>query len=242
MIALLTALEAEAEGFILKTKISYVDHWNGYEFVIGDFKGQECLIACTGIGKVHSAVVTTYLIDHYSPGTVFFTGIAGALINNLNIGDVVIARDCVQWDVDITSFGFKPGELPLANTDQENKRINDTVRFYKTDSELLIRASTWHPGGFKVRTGRIITGDSFLNTSKRNEIANLLTELNGDAVEMEGASAAAAARMQNVPFFLARVISDTVDGRKPGRFKQFIKEASNKMSNLVEFILDFDSA
>lgn len=242
MIALLTALEAEAEGFISKTKIISIVHWNEYEIVIGDFYGQECLIASTGIGKVQAAVVTTYLIDNYSPTAVFYTGIAGALKSDLNIGDVVIAGDCVQWDVDITSFGFKPGELPLTNTGKENKRINDTVRFYKTDSELLIRASTWHPGGFKVRTGRIITGDSFLNTSKRNEIVNLLTELDGDAVEMEGASAAAAARMQNVPFFLARVISDTVDGRKPGRFKQFLKESSNKMSNLAEFILNFDSA
>ena len=69
---------------------------------------------------------------------------------------------------------------------------------------------------------------------------NLLVELNGDAVEMEGASAAAAAVIQNVPFFLARVISDTVHGRKPKRFKQFLKESSNKMSDLVEHIfLDY---
>ena len=101
----------------------------------------------------------------------------------------------------------------------------------------FIKASIWNPGGFKVITGRIITGDSFLNTGKRNEMADLLTELNGDAVEMEGAAAAAAARIQNVPFFLARVISDTVDNRKPKRFKQFLKESSNKMSDLVGHML-----
>ena len=184
LIALLTALEAEAEGFISKTKNKTVVHWNGYEFITGNFGRTECIIAHTGIGKVNAAIVTTYIIDHYNPGSVFFTGIAGAL-NDLNIGDVVIAGNCVQWDIDISLFGFKIGELPSVSYNPGNKKDNEAIRFYKSASELLERALTWNPGGFKVRTGRIITGDSFLDISKRNGLADLLKELNGDAVEMD---------------------------------------------------------
>ena len=237
VIALLTALEAEAECFISKTKNKTVDHWNGHEFTIGDFDGKECIIAHTGIGKVNAAIVTTYIIDHYNPGAVFFTGIAGALDNNLNIADVVIAMDCVQWDVDISLFGFKIGELPSVSSNPGNIKDNEAIRFYKSDPELLEKALTWNPGGFKVCTGRIITGDTFFSINKRNEMANSLSELNGIAVEMEGAAAAASAVMQNVPFFLARVISDTIDGRHPKAFKKFLNESSRKMCSLIEYIL-----
>lgn len=232
MYAILTALEMEAECFIEKMSIKYVHNWNSYKFIIGTFAGQECIIGHTGIGKVNAAVTVSHLIENYHPPIVFYTGIAGALKSDLNIGDVVIAQDSIQWDIDITSFGFKPGELPSAT---------DNVRFYKSDPELLKKSVKWNPGGFKVKQGRIITGDSFFSVTMCNDKSELVKELNGAAVDMEGAAAGAACRIHNVPFFLARVISDTVGGTKPKKFKQFMKVSSCKMAYLIETILHYDS-
>ena len=238
MYAVLSALEAESECFIEKLKNKSIENWNGYRFVIGSFSGQECIIGHTGVGKVNSAVVVSHIIEKYIPSVVFYTGIAGALRNDLNIGDVVIAVDSIQWDVDITSFGFKIGELPSAfASSSDNKSVNH-VRFYKTKPELLFKALKWNPGGFKVTQGRILTGDSFFTGSMQNTKDDLVEVLDAYAVDMEGASVGASCKIHNVPYFLARVISDTVSGIRSKRFKQFMKKSSCKMANLIDFIIN----
>jgi adenosylhomocysteine nucleosidase len=237
MYAILSAVEEESESFIKNTKIKSIEYWNHYKFTIGEFGKSECVITHTGVGKVNAAVVTTHIIDKYKPAAVFFTGIAGALRPDLNIGDVIIAVDCVQWDIDATAFGFKIGELSTGNNESRNRKDCRTARFYETDPELLARAVTWKPGGFTVRTGRILTGDSFIDSEFRKQKQDLLTEFKGDAVEMEGSAAAAAAKIQGVPFFLARVISDTFDGTRPKSFRRFTARASKKMADLIEAIL-----
>jgi nucleoside phosphorylase len=95
-------------------------------------------------------------------------------------------------------------------------------RFFKTDSELLEKALKWNPGGFKVVQGRIITGDSFFTQTLQSDKADLIKKLGAYAVDMEGAAAGAAAGMYGIPFFLARVISDTSSGKKPRSFKSFM--------------------
>lgn len=235
MYAILTALESELECFIEKTSIKTIDKWNNYKFVIGSFSGQECILGYTGIGKVNSSVVVSHVIEKYNPRVVFYTGIAGALRNDLNIGDVVIGRDSMQWDVDITSFGFAIGELPEAGINSVEK---SNSKFYETNPELLEKTLKWKPGGFKVTTGRIITGDSFFTPNLRSNKIDLMKGLDCAAVDMEGASAGAACKIYNVPFFLARVISDTINGNKPKRFKFFMNDASCKMANLIEYLFD----
>jgi 5'-methylthioadenosine/S-adenosylhomocysteine nucleosidase len=234
MFAILSALEAELSGFLLKTEIKKIDSWNGLQITLGNFAGRDCVLAYTGIGKVNAAVLTTHIIDFYSPGYIFFTGIAGALNSDLNIGDVVIAEDCVQWDVDISSFGFKIGELPQSGFSSENK---STVRFYKTDSGLMASALNWKPGGYKLMVGRILTGDSFIDKKKQTEKESVFNDLNGCVVEMEGAASAASAYLQNIPFFLARVISDTCIGERPKKFKKFMIDSSKKASELIGYII-----
>jgi len=235
MFAILSALELELECFIEKTSRKSVHNWNCYKFIIGTFAGHECVIGHTGIGKVNAAVAVSHIIENFQPSIVFYTGIAGSLKFDLNIGDVVIAEDSMQWDIDITSFGFKRGELPSANSLSDKNK--DNVRFYKSDPELLKKSVKWNPGGFKVKLGRIITGDSFFNKVLQHEKNSLLKEIDGYAVDMEGAAAGAACRIHNVPFFLARVISDTVSGAKPKKFKHFMKVSSCKMADLVEALL-----
>ena len=237
MYAILTALESELECFIEKTSIKAIDIWNNYKFVVGVFAGQDCVIGYTGIGKVNASVVVSHIIEKYKPQSFFYTGIAGALRSDLNIGDVVIAGDSMQWDVNLTAFGFKIGELPsIVSPSGENKKT-DNIRFYKTEQKLLEKALKWNPGGFKVTQGRIITGDSFFTTILRDYKADLIQELDCSAVDMEGAAAGAACKIYNTPFFLARVISDTTEGKTPKRFKVFMNDASRKMSELVEHIL-----
>ncbi len=240
MIAILTALYEESESFITALKNSGKDFWNGYEFNTGEFVGRGCVVTHTGVGKVNAAIITSRIIEYYKPEMVFYTGIAGALVQGMNIGDVVIARESVQWDVDIFIKDYKPGELPVVVEGSGDQKDGSSLRFFATDKNLLKKSVNWKPGGFKVTVGRIITGDSFLTSSLHDEKADLITEIYGDAVEMEGAAAGAAARIYGIPFFHARVISDTPDGKKPKRFRQFLRSSSSKMADLVGFIINSD--
>ena len=243
MYAILSALEEELQVFVGKSEIIRTDIWNDHKIRIVKFAGRDVVITNTGVGKAQAALVSGHVIDVYQPEALFYTGIAGALTDYLSIGDVIIARDCVQWDFDAAALGFEPGEVPAGSTWKSSVKHSDkNIRFIMSDKKLLKAAEGWKWDDQKVIYGRILTGDTFLTSRGRSRIASLIKELEGDAVEMEGAGAGVAAFVNNVPFFLARVISDTTDGKKPKRFKQFLKEASIKMAELIEHILRSDSA
>ncbi len=65
----------------------------------------------------------TTLIKKFNVDLVIFTGVAGAISEDLNIGDVVISSDLIQHDMDATPF-FPKFQLPLMdcikiNADEE---------------------------------------------------------------------------------------------------------------------------
>ncbi len=246
MIAILSALEEELQSFIEKSIIIRTEIWNSHKIRIVKFAGRDVLVTNTGVGKVQAALVSGHVISVYQPDALFYTGIAGALKDNLSIGDVIIARDCVQWDFNAVTLGFEPGEVPAGSTWKSSVKHSDkNIRFIMSDKKLLKASEGWKWEDRKVNQkviyGRIFTGDRFLTPRGRREIASLIKELEGDAVEMEGAGAGIAAFVNNVPFFLARVISDTTDGRHPKKFKKFLSESSGKMCSLIEYILGNNS-
>ena len=64
----------------------------GIRFVAGKLHGRNVVVAWTGVGKVNAAMTTTLLIEHFKPGNIIFTGIAGAVNPDLRPGDIVIAE------------------------------------------------------------------------------------------------------------------------------------------------------
>ena len=77
------------------------------EFCEGRLGSTDVVIAKCGMGKVNSGICAQILIDTFNVSHVINTGVAGALNDNLNIGDIVIAHDAVQHDFDVTHLGFK---------------------------------------------------------------------------------------------------------------------------------------
>ena len=69
------------------------------QFLTGTLNGQNVVIARTGVGKVNAAMTATLLIEHFHPNQVIFTGVAGGLNPDLQIGDIVIAQKTAQHDL-----------------------------------------------------------------------------------------------------------------------------------------------
>ena len=200
------------------------DIWGGRTFYFGRLAGREVVAAKTGVGKVFSAMTTQRLIDICKPECILFGGIAGSINPEYGIGDLVIARDCMQYDFDATRFHFKLGEIPY-----------EGIREIPCDPKLARIALSWSSGETAVHQGRILTGDRFL--ADKSSHSSLIEELGGDAVEMEGAGVGIVSHVNRVPFLLIRVISDKADGEVPINFKAFLRGASITLFDVVCHLL-----
>jgi len=112
----------------------------------------------SGVGKVNAAVSTQVLIDQYQVDAVIFTGVAGALHPDLDIGDIVISTECQQHDVDASPLGFAPGEIPFQETS-----------VFQADPHLVALAeeASEKASGGKTMKGKILSGDQFISDTER---------------------------------------------------------------------------
>lgn len=63
---------------------------NGVEFVQGEMGGKKVVLFLSGISMVNASMTTQLALDHFNIGSIVFSGIAGGINPDLNIGDVVV--------------------------------------------------------------------------------------------------------------------------------------------------------
>jgi 5'-methylthioadenosine/S-adenosylhomocysteine nucleosidase len=222
----LGALDQEIKAFDRHLEAAHTETWRGFAFHLGRIRERDVVVARCGVGKSLSAMLTQHLIDRYRPSRIVFTGIAGAVNPELEIGDTLVARTCMQYDMDVTALGFPLGKIPYTD-----------FRVLSCDPELVDRALTCRPGKGRVLSGHVLTGDSFVVTSTDESHRYLRTELGGDVVEMEGASVGLVATVNEVPFVIIRTVSDKADGSAQVNFARFVKQASRRAWEFVDHIM-----
>jgi adenosylhomocysteine nucleosidase len=67
---------------------------NGIEYATGEIEGKPVLLFLSGMSMVNAAMTTQFVFDHFKIDRIVFSGIAGGLNPDLNIGDVVVPG---QW-------------------------------------------------------------------------------------------------------------------------------------------------
>ena len=63
------------------------------------------MLAKCGVGKVNAAICAQMLIDLYKPDAIAFSGVAGGMMRNMAVSDMVAASHLIQFDIDLTAFG-----------------------------------------------------------------------------------------------------------------------------------------
>lgn len=220
MIAILGAMQEEIAP-LLKVLGDYkeVKHANN-TFYLANFKGKELVIAYSKIGKVNAALTATVMIEKFGATKLLFTGVAGALNENLKIGDMLYASSLVQHDLDITAFGHPYGYVP------------GTSIFVKSDANLnALAAKIAKEKGINLLEGVIATGDQFVCSGERKEW--IKTTFKADATEMEGASVALVCESLDVPFFILRAISDEAGGGAEFDFDEFLQSSADVSADFV---------
>jgi len=224
MTLILGALDGEIDATVRGMQRDDVTSWNGFPIHRGRIGGKEVVVAKTGVGKSLAAMLCQHLVDTVQPARVLFTGLAGAIVGHLEVGDTLIARDCVFHDMDATTLGFKPGEIPYT-----------PYHILRCDDRLVEIASSIVPESGSVHVGRILTGDQFIASAENRE--RLAAKFNGDAVEMEGASVGLVSTVNKVPFLLIRTVSDRADGTEGIDFSRFLRFASDNAWHYLRGIL-----
>jgi adenosylhomocysteine nucleosidase len=198
----------------------------GLTYYRGTFHGRKVVLTQSGVGKVNAAVCTQVLIDKFGADVVLFTGVAGAVDPDLNIGDIVISSSCQQHDVDVTALGFPRGTIPY-----------QAVSEYPSDEELVRLAQAAGEKVFpgRCRKGKVLSGDQFI--ADRAIVKGLYDELGGACTEMEGASVAQVCHMNGIPHVIIRSMSDRADGSAHVNFAEFTVEAADRSFAIVSEIV-----
>ena len=111
-IGIIGAMELEVEELKSAMTVSRIVKKAKMEFYEGTLNGASVVVVRSGIGKVNAALCTQILVDLFDVTHIINTGVAGSLNASLDIGDILISRDALHHDVDVTIFGYKPGEVP----------------------------------------------------------------------------------------------------------------------------------
>lgn len=186
-----------------------------------NYNGVDLVIAHSKIGKVFSTLTASTMIYHFGVEKMLFSGVAGGINSALKIGDLLVAKNLCQHDLDITAFGHAHGFVPGGS------------QFVETDETLRKLASdVADEMGMSLQEGTIATGDQFIHDPERK--AFIKSTFNADALEMEGASVAVVCAALDVPVFILRAISDTADTDADFNFDAFM-ESSAKIS--ADFIM-----
>lgn len=221
-IAIMGAMPEEIEPLLAKLENVQECIYAANTYYQGEYKGKEVVVAYSKIGKVFATLTATMLIEKFCCDTLLFSGVAGAISDELQIGDLVIADGLCQHDLDITAFGHPYGYVPEGEV------------CIPTDVNLRnIAKAVAHEKGLKLKEGVIATGDQFVANPERKEWIG--QTFKADALEMEGASVAVVCSALNVPFFILRAISDSADMDAGFDFDAFL-ESSAKIS--ADFILE----
>jgi len=221
-IAIIGAMEQEME--LLRSSIQNLntESHGGFQYFLGDIDGQQVILLRSGIGKVNAAIGTTLLIKLYQPDYVINTGSAGGFHPDLEVGDIVISEAVCHHDVDVTPFGYDPGQVPGSPT----CFLPDPglVEIARKSIEALNEVAHMH--------GLIATGDRFMHhptdvSQTREKFPEMI------ACEMEAAAIAQTCHSFEVPFVITRSLSDIAGKENAVTFEQYLEKAATHSAKLI---------
>ena len=188
-------------------------------------KGLELVIAYSKIGKVFSALTAATMIERFGAQKLLFSGVAGAINEQLKIGDLIVATKLCQHDLDIVAFGHPYGFVPEGKI------------YIESDPKLIdIAQNVADELHINLHKGIIATGDQFVADPEKKEW--IKKTFNADALEMEGASVAVVCDALNVDFFILRSISDAADMDAGFDFDKFLESSAKVSADFILKMLD----
>jgi adenosylhomocysteine nucleosidase len=204
------------------------------EYYVGEAHGVRCVVTLARIGKVAAATTASALIHVFNADAIVFTGVAGGVHADVQVGDIVVADTLLQHDLDASPL-FPRFEVPLLDKSRFDASAALSAGLVSACEAFLAEQGDALQGQFavvrpRVHRGLVVSGDRFIAS---HEAVLALRDALPDAlaVEMEGAALAQVCYEYGVPCAVVRTISDTADAAAPASFAEFLAAIAGTYSS-----------
>ena len=172
-------------------------------------------LARGGLGKAQFALQTQHLLDTCSDwDLIVCAGAAGALVDGVCVGDVVVATKTIEHD-----YNNKFNKRALPKFDSARTAIAN------------LRSVSQSANAFSVHFGPIASGDEDVIETERKRVVYEST--GALAVAWEGAGGARACAFSRIPFVEIRGVTDTADHNAASDFEENLEVAMNNLATLI---------
>ncbi|MBR7800606.1 5'-methylthioadenosine/adenosylhomocysteine nucleosidase [Undibacterium sp. FT137W] len=228
---LIFAMREEQEGLESFIQNKQVHQIAKRRFIQGQLWGHPVVMVLAGIGKVAAASTTSLLIHHFQINQLILSGVAGAADPALKVGDIVIARELLQHDMNASPL-FPRFEIPLTGKSRffVNKNLHlelqkATTLFVQNIQKYIPESlrKEWDLMKIEMYSGLVASGDQFIHEAAivnqlKKELPDLL------ALEMEGAAIAQVCDEHDLEFAILRTISDNANETASIDFQSFVNQ------------------
>jgi adenosylhomocysteine nucleosidase len=206
---------------------------------LGRLDGQHVVLARSGIGKVAAAATTAIVLGHFAPRALVFSGVAGGLGDGVRVGDLVVATDLLQHDLDVSPL-FPRWEVPLSGRSRfpadaalaEALASAAAAALESHDADEAARRAALGITVPRLHRGLIVSGDRFVATATESDaLRSALPD--ALAVEMEGAAAAQVAADFGCPLAVVRAVSDRADDAAQVDFGRFVADHASRVGETL---------
>jgi len=239
-LAIVSAMHEELRALLPALSDAHTRTLAGRRFHVGALEGCPVVLALSGIGKVAAAATATLLLGEFEAQALLFTGVAGGIGDGVRVGDMVVARQLLQHDMDASPL-FPRFEVPLTGRSRFDADAALSDSLVAAASRCLARADETigpaHLADFgivapRLHHGLVASGDRFVATAAESRaLAAALPD--ALAVEMEGAAVAQVCADFDRPFAVLRTISDRADDAAHADFSRFIAEVASVYTRVV---------
>ncbi|MCZ2407117.1 MAG: 5'-methylthioadenosine/adenosylhomocysteine nucleosidase [Burkholderiales bacterium] len=238
--AILSALPEEQSGLITSLERARRVMHAGRSFWLGHLYDRPVVLALSGIGKVAAATTATVLAERFGVARIVFTGVAGGVGEGVQVGDVVVAQDYVQHDMDASPLferwlvpGYAGVRLPCdaALTAHLSGAVSACLAGDVTHFHTNADGRRPH-----CHQGLVASGDRFVTCAQVSRaLREPLVAAGHDvlAVEMEGAAVAQVCLDYGLPFAAVRTISDRADDDAHVDFPVFIQTVASRYADHI---------
>lgn len=234
-IGIISAMKEEIQAVIEVLEIESKQVKGMRTYYVGKLYGKPVVLVFSRWGKVASATTATQLINDFKIDQLVFTGVAGAIHKDVQIGDIIVGKQLFQHDMNASPLvetyevpllgktSFLTDEAKRANLVASSKSFLAEIELFLS-KELLTEFNIVSP---KVIESDIASGDQFIsNKLQSDKISEGLPTVK--CVEMEGAAVAQVCYEYNKPFSIIRTISDNANNNAHVDFPKFAHEIASK--------------
>ena len=223
MIGIIGAMDEEIS--VILSEMNNISEYNinNIKFYKGKIYDKDLVLVKSGIGMVNASIITTLLIKEFDVNKILFSGVAGSLNKNINVGDIVIADSLVEYMFNAIEFGYEIRQIPrMENSVFKSENLLNKIR------DILKKDSIFY--------GKILSGDKFVsNLEEKEKIGKKFDAL---AVDMESAAVAHCAYILGVEFAIIRSISDSLNSDSVMEYAEFVNIAAMNSKEILLKLLN----